>query len=172
MEKKIESATIAELLRPDTDGSIPVLLDIYHKDIEWGDLDNEQEAGHLRLINANYSVKYNGHSYMSSVFTFSPPQEDGKKVGNANITISAIDKRIIEIIRSVSSKPVATIEAFFVKNDNEVSFSRLFNYEFEMTSVSWDGISAKWNLVFDPVSILNIPRDLATQARCPAVVKE
>jgi hypothetical protein len=109
---------------------------------------------------------------MSSVFTFSPPQEDGKKVGNANITISAIDKRIIEIIRSVSSKPVATIEAFFVKNDNEVSFSRLFNYEFEMTSVSWDGVSAKWNLVFDPVSILNIPRDLATQARCPAVVKE
>ena len=173
MEKKIESITIEELMRPNTDGSIPVLIDVQHKDISWAEntanYAGEQENGHLRLINANYPVRYNGHKYMPSVFSFTMPSEDGVKVSSTTITISAVDRRVIEIIRSVKTKPRAIIEAFFVKDDNIVTFSKLYKYEFEMSSVSWDGISAKWNLEFDPVMQLNIPRDLATSARCPAV---
>ena len=172
-EKQIEAITVEELLKPQTDGTIPVLIDIRHEDIVWAENTKEysgdQENGHLRLINANYPVMYNGHKYMPSVFSFTMPSEDGRKVGSTNITISAIDKRIIEIIRSVSTKPKAVIEAFFTRQGNEVLFSKLYKYEFEMDSVSWNGVSAKWTLIFDPTMQLNVPRDLATQSRCPSV---
>lgn len=181
MAKSFEQATIEELLAEKTDGSFPVLIDIQHDDIVWAENTNsytgDQENGHLRLINANYSVMYKGdnseaHRYLPCAFTFTLPEENGKKVGTTSIQISAIDKRIIEVIRSVSTKPKAVIEAFFVRNDNSITFSKLYKYQFEMDSVSWDGVSAKWNLVFDPTMQLNIPRDLATQTRCPAVVEE
>lgn len=181
MAKNFEQATIEELLAEKTDGSFPVLIDIQHDEIVWAEntssYTGDQENGHLRLINANYSVMYKGdsleaHRYLPCAFTFTLPEENGKKVGTTSIQISAIDKRIIEVIRSVSTKPKAVIEAFFVRNDNSITFSKLYKYQFEMDSVSWDGVSAKWNLVFDPTMQLNIPRDLATQTRCPAVVEE
>lgn len=181
MEKVFETATIEELLGQNTDGSIPVLIDIQHDDITWSentsDYTGDQENGHLRLINANFPVMYKGdsgtaHRYMPSVFKFTLPSENGKEVGSTSITISAIDQRVIEVIRSVSTKPKAVIEAFFMRSDDTIMFSRLYRYEFEMNSVSWDGVSAKWNLVFDPAMQLNVPRDLATQARCPAVVQQ
>lgn len=172
MEKNIETVTVEELLSRDTGGSIPILVDIEHSDIVWNDGSSDQEDGHLRLINANYTVKYDGHTYRPSVFTFTLPSEDGKKVGSTTITISAIDQRVIEVIRSVETKPTATIVAFFSKEDSTITFSKIYNYVFEMDSVSWDGVSAKWSLVFDPVMNKNIPRDLATAARCPAVNTE
>lgn len=165
--RKIEVMTAEELLRPATSGSFPILVDIQHPEIVWKDESGDQEDGHLRLINANYPVKYSGHYYLPCVFKFTMPSEDGKKVGSTDITISAIDKRIIEIVRSVASKPKAVIEAFFTKKDSQIYFSRLYKYEFEMCGCTWDGVSAKWSLVFDPAMQLNVPRDLATMTRCP-----
>lgn len=165
--RKIETMTAEELLRPATGGSFPILVDIQHTEIVWTDGSDDQEDGHLRLINANFPVRYSGHYYLPCVFKFTMPSEDGKKVGSTDITISAIDKRIIEIIRSINSKPKAVIEAFFTKYDSTVYFSRLYKYEFEMTNCIWDGATAKWTLVFDPTMQLNVPRDLASQARCP-----
>ena len=179
MEKIFDSITVDELFSTHTSGSFPVLIDIQSDDIVWADNDGEtvgdQENGHLRLINANYSVMYKGdndkaHRYMPCSFTFSMPEENGKKVGSTSISISAIDQRIIEVIRLVENKPIAVIEAFFAKKDNTITFAKLYKYVFEMSGVTWDGVTAKWNLTFDPAMQLNVPRDLATKSRCPAVV--
>lgn len=165
--RKIEAVAAEELLRPQTDGSIPVLVDVQHPGIVWKDGSGDQENGHLRLINANFPVKYSGHYYMPCVFKFTMPSEDGKKVGSTDITISAIDRRIIEIIRSVSSNPRAVIEAFFTKSGSTVYFSRLYRFEFEMSDCTWDGATARWSLTFDPSMQLNVPRDYASAGRCP-----
>ena len=175
--KTIEAVTLEELFKESTDGSIPVLMDIEHEGINWGETnrddgtkgDLEQENGHLRLINANYSVKYEGKRYLPSYFSFTMPSEDGKTIGQTSVTISAIDQRIINIIRSIEDKPKATFVALFARNDRTVTFSKLYKYTFEMGSVTWDGVSAKWNLVFDPAMQLQVPRDKATPMRCPAV---
>lgn len=175
--KTIESETLEELFSKDTDGSIPVLMDIEHEDINWGNIkdkdgslgDLEQENGHLRLINASYSVKYQGKKYLPAYFAFTMPSEDGKTVGQTSVTISAIDQRIIKIIRSIENKPTVTFVALFSRKDSTVSFSKLYKYSFEMDSVTWDGVSAKWNLIFDPAMQLQVPRDKATNIRCPSV---
>ena len=168
--KNIETTTIEELFSSSTDGSIPILLDVQSDEIVWDDNDTEQEYGHLRLINCPTPVRYNGHKYLPAYFAASLPEEDGQKVGNASLTISAIDQRIIQIIRSITTQPKCVIESLFAKmNDDTFVFRKLNKYEFVMDSVSWDDVSAKWELIFDPVAQINVPRDKGSSIRCPAI---
>lgn len=171
--RNIESITLQELFASSTAGSLPILIDIRHDALKWSDPSLQQEDGHMRLINAPTAVRYNNKRYLPSVFTYTMPTEDGSKVGNSSITISAIDKRIIELIRSIKTYPIAVIEAFFTQpTDNTYVFSRLYHYEFQMKDVTWDNTTAKWNLVFDPVMQMNVPKDLGTKSRNPGVLVE
>lgn len=174
--RHIETVTLEELFSQDTSGAIPILADVVHENIIWKDDSYEQENHHLRLINDTTAVKYKGHVYMPAYFGFVTPQEDGKKIGNTTITISAIDQRIIEVIRSITENPPRLIiETFFCKTKiNErtaFQFSSLGRYEFRMTNVRWNETTAQWDLVFDPAMQLNVPVDTANEIRCPAVNK-
>lgn len=171
--KNIETWTIEELFSQSTGGTIPILMDIQHDKLVWEDDDLGQENGHLRIINDTTPVVYQGKRYMSSVFNFKPPVEDGKKVGNTNVSISALDQRIIKIIRGIDDvPPKAFLDACFAKrgtgNDLSFIFSKLYHYEFKMTSASWNETVAQWELVFDDVMNNNVPKDLGTTVRCPA----
>lgn len=171
--KNIESTTLEELFSQDTDGCIPVLMDIQHDSIVWSDNSQEQENGHLRIVNNSIPVYFEGKKYSPAYFSFELPSEDGKTIGNSTVTISAIDQRVIEVIRSITENPKAVITAAFSKiSDTEIIFSKLYRYEFEMGSVTWDGVSAKWGLTFDPAMGRNIPADLASKARCPAAYEQ
>lgn len=173
MVTNIDSMTLEELFAQDTDASIPILLTIHHEEIIWADKTYEQEDCYLRLINTNIPVIFEGKKYLPAHFSFELPSQDGKKVGDTKITISAIDQRVIEIIRSINSNPTAEISAVFQKiNDSEIIFKKLYHYKFEMQSVDWNGISAQWKLIFDPAMNVNIPADLATAQRCPAAYEQ
>lgn len=172
--KTINSITIKELFDQNTSGLIPLLADIQHDHIKWGPNDMEQEDGHLRIINDAASVKYQDKRYMPSYFAFTLPQEDGKKIGNSTITISSIDKRIVEIIRSINSvPPVLVINAAFAKKDFDgkvgFTFYDLGEYRFKMTNCRWDSTTAQWDLVFDTTMQLNVPVDIGTIYRSPSV---
>jgi len=171
--KKLESVTLQSLFEESRSGSLPVLMDIEHDLIQWGDDDLEQENGHLRLINSNTPVIFNGHRYLPAYFQFILPQEESNKIGQTSITISALDKRVVEIIRSINSAPKATIEAMYANiNEYEFVFSRRYRYEFAMDRVNWDASTAKWNLIYDKTMQNNIPRDLATASRVPGVTAD
>lgn len=173
--RNINAITLKELFKENTDGSFPILIDIVHEDIVWSDDNPNYSQGHLRLINAETPVKYQNNYYLPSHFEFTPPQEDGVKVSNTTITISAIDKRVVEIIRNIRSNPKAVIEAFYFKIESEgelplYKFSKAYKYEFLMAACNWDSITAQWTLVFDPVMQVNVPKDTATASRCPSVM--
>ena len=173
--KNIPIVTLKELMEQNIAGTIPVLIDIQHDSIVWEDGD-EQENGHLRLVNDSIAIRYKGDedtakTYYPACFSFTPPSEDGKTVGNTKVTVSAIDQRIIKIIRSIDSKARARFVAFFAKKESNYFFQKLYNYEFEMQSVNWNGITADWTLVFDPTMKLNVPRDLGTSVRFPSVTE-
>lgn len=173
--KNIDTITLKELFRDSTEGSFPILVDIRHEDIVWKDSSNSQENGHLRLINSEVPVVYNTKHYLASHFEFTQPQEDGVKVGDTSISISAVDKRIVEVIRSIKSNPKCIVEAFYTTlkegEDTVYAFSKLYKYEFMMKSCSWDSVTAQWNLVFDPSMQINIPKDTATLSRCPSITE-
>ena len=169
MPHNIEAATSEELFKQDTDGCIPLLVDITDDNIIWNSPDSLDENGHLRLVYGNIPMIYEGKKYRPANFSFEPPSEDGVKVGSASVTISAIDQRVTEIIETIESSPHLTVIAAYSKmGDEEFVFSKLYHYEFTMGSVQWDGITAKWNLTYDSAMEQNCPVDMATEARCPA----
>lgn len=172
--KTINSITIKELFDESSSGLLPVMADIEHDHIVWNDNSAEQENGHLRLINDGAAVKYKGKKYMPSVFQFTMPTEDGKKIGNTTITVSAIDQRIIEIIRSINNNPpTLTITAVFGKRnvDGRVGyeFHELNEYKFTMNNCRWTETTAQWDLVFDTTMQINVPIDMGTKFRNPAI---
>lgn len=174
--KRINVIALKELFNENTSGVLPVLADIQHDHIKWGDNTHEQEDGHLRIVNDMAAVRYKGKKYMPANFTFTLPSEDGKKISNTSITVSSIDKRMIEIIRSINSNPpVLIMHALFGKQEIEgktgYTFHELSEYKFSMTNCSWDGVTARWDLVFDTVMQTNIPVDIGTVYRNPAVNK-
>lgn len=168
--KNINTITLEELYGTSLEGSLPVLLTIKHDAITWKDKNSDYEDGCIRFIGSNTSVRYKGKKYFPCNFVYSPPSEDGQKIGNASIEISAIDRSIIEVVRKLRSNPTATIDCFFAKiSDTEFLFSKICHYTYEMSDVSWDPKTLKWTLLFDPVSQTNVPRGLGTIQRCPGV---
>lgn len=167
---RIESITLEELFKNEQPGSVPILMDIQHDRFIWQDGNPyNQENGHFRVINDTRGVKFNGKTYVPMSFSFEAPSEDGKTTGSASVTISAVDRRIIEIIEKIDTPPECEIEAYFEKIDeNRVKFTRLFGYKLKMGSVVFDKLTARWNLVFSSLLQLNIPRDVGTEIRCPA----
>lgn len=170
-EKKIEKITLRELFRDNvSDGEIPILAEIQHKDIKWADSSLDQENGYLRVVNNNVGVKYDGKTYLPCQFKFQKPTEDGKQYSNTTISISAIDQRIIDVIETIKEKPKIVIDAFYTRLDEDrLAFSKLYKYEFEMSNANWDFITATWTLSQDKITSINLPKDLATTYRCKGV---
>lgn len=171
--KLYDVITLKELFSSSTAGNIPILLDVQHDDLVWEDEGYGQENGHLRLINSTTAVMYAGHKYLPGFFQYTLPSEDGSKISNTSITISAIDGRVIEMIRKIYSPPKAVVEAYFsMIGETEFVFRKLNHYEFQMNDVQWNEQTAKWNLEFDPTLQLSIPVDKGTISRCPSAFVE
>lgn len=186
-KRRITSATFKELSQKDVKGFLPILLDIKHSGIVWNyseTSDSEvlkyrQQNGHLRLINNLQGVIYKGndieaHYYEPCSFNLKLGKEDGKAKANASITISCVDTRIIEIIRSIEEDLTCRIVAMFTRIESEenqykYAFTKLYGREFEMSSVNYTSTSAQWELNPDSVMELNVPRDMGSKFRFPSI---
>lgn len=202
--KQLSSAVLSELWGENTDGFMPVLIDVYNPDIVWNDtrvenekyakLVQEQEDGHLRLINDTQAVKKREvvvkknedgtvtresviRTYLPSSFSFNPPSYNGKSVGTASIQMSAIDKRITQILRSIKIPCEVTVTSCFAKEISEKGeeiyrFYDLENLKFYAESASVDGVTATLSLTSDKIYQTQVPIDIATSDRVPGIVKE
>ena len=179
-QRGISTVVAEEAAERNSPTFLPVLIDIKHPAITWGDSDEEQTDGHLRLVNDTVGIKYKGndaerHYYAPCNFSITMPKEDGKKKSNAKISVSCIDQRMVEVIRSIDENLTCSIVAFYGKKTNDngtVSyiFSKLAGKDFEMSDVSWEGTTAQWTLDPDKIMALNIPRDKGSIFRNPSVM--
>lgn len=183
-KRKISTVVLDSMNQRSDSIFLPVLLDITHPEIVWGDViegDSIQQDGHLRLVNDVRGVRFKGndletHYYAPCNFSIKLPKEDGKNKGVATATISAVDGRIIEVIRSVSEDIECQVIAFYakIKNENDAVqyvFSKLYGKKFQMGGVTWTSTSAEWTLDPDKIMDLNIPRDKGSMFRFPAITR-
>ena len=173
-EKNIQTVALEELWKQNTDGHIPVLLEIFNPDIKWEDDSLDQENMYLRVIDDTNPVVYRGKKYIPARFTYTPPEENGKTVGQASITLSAIDDRVVQMLRSIELQCDVTVMAMFAKettaNGNSTyRFLPLDNLRARMPSATYDRITAQLNLSYKDVLKLNVPRDKATKNQLPSV---
>lgn len=173
-EKKIEVAALEELWKQNTNGHLPVLLEIFNPDLKWNDNSYEQENMYLRVIDDSNPVVYKGKRYLPCCFSYTPPEEDGKTIGQSSISISALDSRIVQMLRSIELPCEVTVMAMFAKRQNEngnttYKFIPLDNLKTKMLSASYNATTAQFNLTFKDVLKLNVPRDVATKDLLPSV---
>ena len=171
-EKNIQTITMEEIWKQNTEGHIPVLLDIYNPDLKWDDNSDEQENMHLRVIDDSNPVIYQGKKYLAGRFTYTPPEENGKSIGQASITISAIDSRVTQALRSIELESDVTVVATFVKEGSVYTFLPFANHQSKLPSASYNRTSATLTLVNKDVLQLNIPRNQATKDLFPSVVEQ
>ena len=173
-DKNIQTIAMEEIWRQSTDGHIPVLLEIYNPDIRWDDGSLEQENMYLRVIDDSNPVTYKGKRYLPARFEFTPPEEDGKTVGQASITLSAIDSRVVQMLRSIELQCEVTVMAAFAKMASKegkviMKFYPLERLKAKIPSASYNRTTAQLTLVYKDVLKLNVPRDIATKNALPSV---
>lgn len=174
----IDVVTMTELWKEDVDGYLPILMEIYNPDIGWtqDEIDTyQQENSYLRLIADESRVVYKGKTYLPCAFDFTPPEIDGKKVGNASISISALDARVKQLLRTIKIPSDVRIVSLFAKTEKSgttgkfiYQFAELQSTPFKMTSASSSKTTATFNLTFSKNMAQNIPFDVATADRVPS----
>lgn len=173
---KINVLTLDDLSQENIDGFFPVLIDIYNPDISWTPEEIEfykQSNSHIRLVCDDNTVVYKGKTFLPCSFNFQPPETDGGKIGNATITITALDSRVRKLLRDIKISSELEILATFAKKEKDTkgftySFYPLKNMRFEMSSATMSKVSATFNLVFDSALDQVVPYDIATPERVPS----
>lgn len=172
--KPIQTVAMEEIWKQNSDGHLPILLEVFNPDIKWNDSSLEQDNMYLRLINDSNPVVYKEKKYIPAVFDFTPPEENGKNIGQASIVLSAIDSRVVQLLRSIDLQCKVTVVAMFAKKEEQnnkiiYKFLPLDNLTTQMPSASYNKLTAQLNLIFKDVLKLNVPRDKATQNQLPSV---
>lgn len=168
-EKHLQTVAMEELWKSQSDGYIPALLEIYNPDIKWTDESLGQDPCYLRVISDTNAVVYKGKRYLPCKFEYTPPEENGKKIGNASLTISSIDQRVPMILRSIDLQCEITINAYFSKVGSVVKFYPIDSLKAMGPTASYNKSTATFNLVFKDVSQLQIPTEEATSDKLPSV---
>ena len=174
----IDVITMTELWQQDVDGYLPILLEIYNPDISWTQEEKAaygQEDSYIRLIADESRVIYKSKTYLPCAFDFTAPEIDGKKVGVASISISALDSRVKRLLRTIKVPSSATVVSVFCKTEKDGGtgnfidqFRELNSRPFKMSSASRNKTTATFNLSFGKDMTQNIPYDVATPDRVPA----
>lgn len=174
--RNIKATTMDSMSQKSDEIFLPVLLDIQHASIEWNYDESavdsfKQQNGHLRLVSDVRGVMYKGsdqsaHYYEPCSFSVKLPKEDGKEKAKANLNFNYMGDSVIEAIREVGENISCRIVGLYAKSTDsngkvKYSFSKLYGKTFEMTNVTWDGVTAQWDLDPDTIQDLNVPKDKA-----------
>ena len=165
----IRTVAAEEIWKQTTDGFLPVLLEIYNPDIKWKDGTLEQDNMYLRVISDTNAVMYKGKKYLPCKFSYTPPEEDGKSVGQASITISAVDSRVVQMLRSIELQCEVKVMAMFAKRGTETRFYPIEYIRSKLPSATYNRLTAQLTLSYKDVLKLNVPRHIATKDQLPSV---
>lgn len=181
MARNIQSFVLSELCKQNIGGTLPVLVEIYNEELYWGDNSYEQENCYLRVVNDSQSVRYGGKRYIPCAFDMELPEEDGKTLKPITLTVSAIDSRMIQLLRSTALKSTVSVKACFAKETTETdggrtktrfAFYPLADYKFRVKGANCTRLTATLTLEVEDIMSLQAGRDKATQEKFPALVSE
>lgn len=183
MERNINNIALEELFSQNSDGFLPVLVEIYNPDLAWNDNSTEQDDTYLRIINDVTKVKYKGKTYLPCRFDYNPPEQNGKSMSDASISVSSLDSRIPQMLGECRIPCEVNICAAFAKQeysvdedgqvtDSKYIFVPLSKWKFQAKSATCNATTAVLTLSGDNFDTTNFPRNLAIQNQFPSVSSE
>jgi len=108
------------------------------------------EYGDMYFANSSHNINYNGNIYIAASFSIQPPDAQGAKIGNATLTISAIDQFWIEKIRGTQiPAQLQFIAAILYDELGVMGIEPLEENSFTLRAANWNEISISWEMSFD-----------------------
>jgi len=121
----------------------PYLIKIHHPDI------HSPDYYEMFFANSSENITYKDDIYIAASFSIQPPDQDGSKIGDATLTISAIDQFWIEKIRETQTPARLQFIAAIVMDDGNTGIEPLEENSFTLRAASWNELSISWDLSFD-----------------------
>lgn len=131
--------------------------------------------GTFRYVNTDEDMSYQGETYLASTFSINPPEKTESKIGDGQLTFSAIynSGEWIKKIRECPSDERGTIEiiaAIIYTADNTIDgIEPIYDLEFSLTDASWEN-EISWVMKFDDGMDIVMPCDVMDEIICPGVV--
>lgn len=112
---------------------------------------SHQSFGDMFYANSSDNIVFNSNIYNAANFTLDPPDIDGSKIGNATVTISAIDQLWIERIRMIQTPAELRLMAVIIYDEfgGYAGIESLEENSFTLRLANWNEISISWDLSFD-----------------------
>jgi len=123
----------------------------------------------LYFVNADEPVTFEGNIYNAASFSIDPPSRDGDKIGDAALTISAIDQFWIQKIRAVQKPAKLLFMAVIVYDeDNGVEgVEPMEEISFTLRVARFNEVSVTWTMVFDERMSILVPVDICNAMNTP-----
>jgi hypothetical protein len=124
----------------------------------------------LYYTDASENITYDGKVYTAAAFTIQPPDKDGSKIGDATLTISAIDQVWIEKIRETQiPAKLRIIAAIVYKEGSFAGIEPLEENSFTLRAANWNDISISWSMHFDENMAIIVPAEKCNAQICPGI---
>ncbi len=147
------------IARQRTQAQFPYLIAIEH-----------EELGNYYYTNSAEDIIFEGQTYTASTFSVQPPEKNSSSIGNASLTISAVDQFWIEKIRS--TQKVAKLHFMAKIKYNGTGAALLETLEentFALRKASWNDVYISWEMVFDEIQTYVFNNEICNSAIAPGV---
>lgn len=151
------SITYKDLSKKFLAGSTPILIEISHKDL----------SDHIYLTDNNKAIEFEGNTYLPSTIKAQLPENSSETTGSARVSISAVDQRMTELVRSISTPPTLKIVACYYENG---IISKLDGYVFSLTNITINSISMSADLTNDLMLDYSFPNGESNSITTPGIV--
>jgi hypothetical protein len=110
----------------------------------------QQNYPDMYFVNSSDNATYRGNIYNAASFSIDPPSSEGAKIGNATLTISAIDQYWTERIRKTQIPAELRFIAVIMDDENGgVGIEALEENSFTLRAARWDEAVISWEMSFD-----------------------
>lgn len=130
-------------------------------------IDHDDLATPIRVTSDAVDTVSNGDTYSPFPFLISLPNETDDELARVKLTIDAIDRSIIETIRSLSSAPTVEMNVV-LSDDTDTVEAGPFN--FTLRNVEYDALAVTGDLQFEDILNQQWPADSFDPVNYPGLV--
>lgn len=141
----------SKLVGMQSDALVPYLIEI-----------NSPDFGIFRYTNIDSEVTFEGHAFTPASFEISPPEKTEGTVGNAKVSISAVNQEWIVRIRDGDQQSrLRLIHVLIYEEDGQIKVESIEDTDFSLNNADWDDASISWDMEYDDVMQVKVPCDTA-----------
>lgn len=153
-----------KIMRMETLAKFPYLIEVTYYDANGNPILE-------RYANCDDDIAFNGNSYTASFFSIKPPSRTNSSISDGKLTISAVDQTWIQKVRNCGKRAKIRFIACIIYDDNNKveTVEAIDDITFTLTKCSWNDTTIEWTMLFDDRMNLQVPLDLATIQKVPAL---